>query len=398
MEEVNDFQAIVGEAIAKAEVPKMTVNNAFTQQLEQLRITSRTQVTPCKFLFTMFGIPCFPRGELIMVTGKKKSGKTFFSSIFMTLCYRRKVLCISRVDETPLRCVWIDTEQSNDSTHQILTERIMPMVLQDADPEDEPFDEDESFRIFNLRCIPWNERMQLIEAAIRSCTPDLVIIDGIRDVVDDINNGILAQQITESLMRLAQEVDCCIVSILHQNKAAEDRTPRGALGTEYGNKCFEEWEMKKEIESGMVVFTGTQTSTRKYDITNKLQFAVDAQTGLPVALTNEQQIALEQAQQGSHSGAVQQAPSERKLNYDYVDANGRIDIAKAFREVLQGVPEMRATVLQERFMKLVGIFSEKRYCFCLHEALNTGVLIRTEYDSKNVTYKLSADVDVPSEA
>lgn len=290
------------------------------------------------------------------------------------------------MDETPLRCVWIDTEQSNDSTHQILTERIMPMVLQDADPEDEPFDEDESFRIFNLRCIPWNERMQLIEAAIRSFTPDLVIIDGIRDVVDDINNGILAQQITESLMRLAQEVDCCIVSVLHQNKAAEDRTPRGALGTEYGNKCFEEWEMKKEIESGMVVFTGTQTSTRKYDITNKLQFTVDAQTGLPVALTNEQQIALEQAQQGSQKGDSSQATMTRKLRWEFM-SNGDIDPDKVFRAILKPDEELRDYLLRQRFKETVGTESDKWYVKTRSRAVEAGILQRIEYAPQNVCYK-----------
>ena len=30
-----------------------------------------------EFLFRLFGKPCFPRGELVAITGKAKSGKTF---------------------------------------------------------------------------------------------------------------------------------------------------------------------------------------------------------------------------------------------------------------------------------------------------------------------------------
>lgn len=400
MEQNPTLQAIVKEAMATAAMPQpATVSNVLMNKLESMRITSQTAVTPHKFLYDMFGIPCFARGELVMITGKKKCGKTFFSSILATLCYRDRMLCMRRVEDRPLRCLYLDTEQSNDTTHDILTNRIIPLIdsQTEADGYTAPFsveEEMEYYYIVNLRCVPWNERLQHIEAAIRGVHADLVIIDGIRDVVDDINNGILAQQVAESLMRLAEETDCCIVSVLHQNKAADDRTPRGALGTEYGNKCFEEWEMKKEIESGMVVFTVTQTATRKYDIVNKLQFTLDANTGLPVALTNEQQLMLDKASEEGHRDET----PDRQLNYDYVQPDGRIDVRKAFGEILADGVEMRSGVLKAKFMDKVGISSEKRYVYCLLDAQKTGVLLRTEYDPKNVTYRLITEPAVPSEA
>lgn len=41
--------------------------------------------------------------------------------------------------------------------------------------------------------------------------PDLVIVDGIRDLVNDINDGVLAQETVERLMHLASEQRCCVV-------------------------------------------------------------------------------------------------------------------------------------------------------------------------------------------
>ena len=47
-----------------------------TLLLEQLRITVDKQLPKMDFLFQLFGKPCFPRRELVAVTGKAKSGKT----------------------------------------------------------------------------------------------------------------------------------------------------------------------------------------------------------------------------------------------------------------------------------------------------------------------------------
>ena len=53
------------------------------EQLDQLRITSRSEIPPHDFLYTWNGVPCFARGELVAVTGKAKSGKTYLNSILM---------------------------------------------------------------------------------------------------------------------------------------------------------------------------------------------------------------------------------------------------------------------------------------------------------------------------
>ena len=49
--------------------------------LEQLRITPEKQLKPMEFLFHLYGKPCFPRRELVAITGKAKSGKTFVTSM-----------------------------------------------------------------------------------------------------------------------------------------------------------------------------------------------------------------------------------------------------------------------------------------------------------------------------
>ena len=53
------------------------------RKLEGLRITCDKVLPPIDFLFRIWDKPCFPRGELVAVTGKAKSGKTLFNSMLM---------------------------------------------------------------------------------------------------------------------------------------------------------------------------------------------------------------------------------------------------------------------------------------------------------------------------
>ena len=55
------------------------------QRLEQRRITPNSLIPKRRFLFEMFDKPCFARGELVGITGRAKSGKTFFTSMLIRL-------------------------------------------------------------------------------------------------------------------------------------------------------------------------------------------------------------------------------------------------------------------------------------------------------------------------
>ena len=240
-----------------------------------------------EFLFRLFHKPCFPRGELVALSGKAKSGKTFVSSILMALSYSSPVLSVERIEPKPLHVLWYDTEQSEESTQDILVNRIMPMArLQHTDSS--PL-----FDVFNVRADGYTERLPMLEVAVRHYHPDLVILDGIRDLVADINDGVVAQDCIERLMHLASDERCCIVCVLHQNKSVEDRNLRGWIGTELKNKAFEVYECSKSSER---IFTWSQTDTRKYDILDTLKFAV-GEDGIPYLCSEEQlKEALFQAQ------------------------------------------------------------------------------------------------------
>ena len=79
------------------------------------RITSENDVPEEVFLYKQCGTPCLPRGDLTMVTGPPKSGKTFFISMLMACAAGHRVLGLERIRKEPLRVLWYDTEQGRPS-------------------------------------------------------------------------------------------------------------------------------------------------------------------------------------------------------------------------------------------------------------------------------------------
>ena len=334
-------------------------------QLFQLRITHATPLPPMEFLFRIFGTPCFPRGELVAVAGKAKSGKTFFLSLLMATALQGQVLTIGKQATQSLRVMWYDTEQSEQSTQEILTQRITPL-LGDAPL---PLLSDQLFA-FNVRSVAWKERITLLEQGIRFLHPDLVVLDGVRDLVDDINNGVCAQMVVERLMRMASQNQCCIVCVLHQNKGADDRNMRGWIGTELMTKAFEVYACEKTMPGP--IFCVEQTLTRKYDMPQLLCFSVNGQ-GLPVK---------------SDPPADATKPTDRPpLNRTYIiskDNGFSIDLKSLFQQVLRNGP-MYYTDLQTATMNELNCkdahFWNKQFCM----ARQQGIIINSHNaDGKSI--------------
>ena len=354
--------------------------------LEQLRITPEKELKPMEFLFRLFGKPCFPRGELVAITVKAKSGKTFVTSMLMSNSlspdpsrggegsdYR---LALRRGREEALRVLWYDTEQSDESTQDILKNRIIPMINYGKNAATPlALWRGAGGEVFNVRAVEWKQRRALLKEAVVHCQPDLVIVDGIRDLVNDINDWVLAQEVMEELLHLATQQNCCIVCVLHQNKGSEDHNLRGWIGTELMNKAFEVYACEKLMPQR--VFKLEQTLTRKYDIEQTLYFEVDEQ-GLPRATSP---IAFE----GGEKRREERLPS---INREYIvndeDGGWQFDVMKLFLAAFQGEDELTGGVLRERVMQLSGIVIPFKYNQLLHQALEQKIIEKSQRDGLTV--------------
>jgi hypothetical protein len=120
----------------------------------------------------------------------------------------------------------IDTEQSNYHLHKMM-KRICTMI-----GEDNP----ERLQAYGLKTLTPSEKIKFIEYKIQT-TPELkfMVIDGIRDLVYDINSPEEATKTSVLLMKWCALNNIHILNILHQNKG--DANARGHLGSELTNKA-----------------------------------------------------------------------------------------------------------------------------------------------------------------
>ena len=372
--------------------------------LERSRITSRKVLPPMEFLFSLFNEPCFPRRELVAFTGRAKSGKTFVMSMLMVCCVVKELLTFKHTspntsdishlpsDIAPYRVLWYDTEQSDNSTQDILVNRIMPLFHRIMGP-DEPFPE-HMFDIFNVRNVDRANREAYFLAAIEHYKPDLVILDGIRDLVSDINDGTVAQDMMEKLMKTAQQHNCCIVCVLHQNKSGDSRDPRGWLGTELLNKAYDVFATEKLMPQR--IFKLEQLYTRKNDIEQQLYFTVDDE-GLP-CVTEAPPVPSYMSVDGSGSSVGEERPS---LNDDYVihHPNGSwdMDVPRLFTDVFQGYDSLTGAALRYAVMNLGHIATRSLYNNCLEKAMKLQLMTKS-IDCKNrVIYRLNIPTQTSSE-
>lgn len=165
------------------------------------------------------------RGNILTVQGRAKTYKTFLVSGMVAAALDEGLGMSGTRDVS--RVLYVDTEQSDAHT-QIVLKRIYRLL-------DMPLDtEDDSVIMLALRKENATERLSYAIQAIEELHPDLVVIDGVRDLVADFNSIDESSKVVGKLMELSAAYNCAIVTIIHQNKG--DNNARGHLGTELMNK------------------------------------------------------------------------------------------------------------------------------------------------------------------
>jgi len=418
------------------------------RMLMAYRITTKTRLPPMQPLFKMFDTPCFYRGELVAACGKAKSGKTLFLSVIMAACLTEKVMALERHTENvshtdstdkatvqttppdgtedcsiktqspnsggewkPLRVLWVDTEQSQQSTQDIIVNRIIPLIENchtdstddtdsthscQAQPVPKALSEiseisvcekksvrsvrsvcdlDSTFFAFNLRGLGFEKRRAVVEAAVRTVQPDIVIIDGIKDLITDINDAVQATHIMEHLMALAQRYNCCIVNVLHQNKSEADRNMRGSIGTELTNKAFEVYEC--EYLERHKVFRVTQTLSRRQRMNRRLCYALSKE-GLPETCDEPQE------QPRDELGRWMSVKSKSEA------------LVKLFNEAMEGRTQRKFNELMAVALKKCGVADAKTYYDLVKEAEEQGIIRKVIHpDTKESWVELNDDSVLP---
>ena len=185
-------------------------------------------------------------GNFSASTGKAKSKKTFNVSALVAASLAGKQVLNYRahLPEGKQRILYVDTEQSRFHCRSVL-ERILRLagLPTTTDPENLDF--------FCLREYSPSVRIEVIDYALRQQKGyGLVIIDGIRDLIHDINSPSESLDIINELMRWSSYYELHIHTVLHLNKG--DDNTRGHIGSELNNKAETILQISKSVENGRI--------------------------------------------------------------------------------------------------------------------------------------------------
>jgi len=236
------------------------------------------------------GVPFSKIGGLGAITGQKKNGKSFVLTQLMTAILgngterARQYLPGLTVPERTIeylrsirgkddylpKVLYIDTEMEKLSSAKVLrrvhwlcdwpmkypNERFSVLWLKNMPPDD------------TVRA--YQKRYDLIRMAIDAINPDVVFIDGIRDLLSSINDEDQGTKILGELGSMAEDRQMSIWNALHQNPSRknddDDAKMRGWIGTELGNKVSDTLVSIKSKTANGVTFTVKQQDARDKDL------------------------------------------------------------------------------------------------------------------------------------
>jgi hypothetical protein len=271
-------------------------------RLEQLRpylLDPREDYPEPYYMLEYNGVPFSTIGGLGAISGQKKNGKSFVLTQLMAAvlgngCERTNLFLPGlKVPERTLeylghepRVLYVDTEMEKLNSAKVLR-RVHWLCDWDMKYPNE------RFNVLWLKNMPkdgdkrpYKQRYDLIRLAIDALSPDIVFIDGLRDLLASINDEESGTQILDELASMAEERHMCIWNALHQNpngKTDDEAKMRGWIGTELGNKVSDTLVSIKSKTASGVTFTVKQMDARGKDLDDwKFQVTDDAgNLGIP---------------------------------------------------------------------------------------------------------------------
>jgi len=171
-------------------------------------------------------VPIVSYGNFMCIVGASKSMKSFLKSAFVASYiggnaqnYFSEALGHNTKEKFVID---LDTEQSEFHVHKVAN-RVLTMIGADY----------EYYKPFALRSIDPKERVQFLEWLYNESEYrgkiGLCSIDGVADLIDNVNDLDKSNEVTQKLMKLTEEHNSAMITVLHRNFDSDK--PTGHLGS-----------------------------------------------------------------------------------------------------------------------------------------------------------------------
>lgn len=258
MEELKNLQNPPAEvdalvnSVAQQESEEERQERERLAKLEACVVSLRANFPPDDDLLEINDERCFARKELIAIKAKAKQGKSTLEMILIAALLCGKWHYVRRLADVRPRILYIDTEMKPADT-QLMNRKAMHLA-ELPETEDVP-----EATFINLRRQTADECQQALTDLLKKYHPDIVFIDGIVDLLLNFNDLEESQALIRKLLALAEEFNCCLVNVLHTNKAIDDHNMRGHLGSFLTQKASLVFNCKKDPASHIVTVSCSES-------------------------------------------------------------------------------------------------------------------------------------------
>ncbi len=189
------------------------------------------------FLAKIGETPIIFRQGLTVISGVQKAGKTSLVRLLVVAVLCGMALEIDAI--RGLKVLWFDCEQPK---FRILRQIEKAFQMAGMDRTN-----DGPIQVAALRQYSPEERLTIIRETVEDQKPDLVIIDGVTDLLQDPNDLAASGMVVAELLALSEEFDTGIVVVCHTNPNPNQTAGklRGHIGSELMRKCETSIGMEK---------------------------------------------------------------------------------------------------------------------------------------------------------
>ena len=252
----------------------------FEVMLNDAKIDNHTELKPYKILLGEHrdgrDIEILSSGNMSLMIGKAKAGKTYGAMVLCKLMIKPFQQYFSQIDKG---IVLFDTEQK--SQHSKRFYRRLSQMLGGVDSI-------EKLSLYCLRGYSKEERRKFIKWYIEKYTPDIAIIDNVRDIMNNFNDIDQSDELLTMLSILSENTETHIMSTIHVNKG--DNNARGHIGAELTQKAESVFLLNVDADKKREI---TPAYTRNEEFT-PIQFKIEH--GLPIFTWCDEPIAGQQKQ------------------------------------------------------------------------------------------------------
>lgn len=245
---------------------------ALQQMLCALEVHNVEDEEEPQSMFRINGVEVLPRQSVGLIAGQRKNGKSNFAGVLMAACVAKNhrlfdgtVCCLP---EEPVKALYVDTEQPRRDARRTLRR----MMCSAGYGSSESWD-DHGITVLSLKDIALEERLKAVEGAVKCYLPDIVIIDGLADLLHTINDENESRMLWQWLDLVACQMNCVVIGMLHQNH--QSTKVGGWAGTQGVKKATDLFEVKKNREYKYF----TVSHEGRGESAPKLQFHISCRIG-----------------------------------------------------------------------------------------------------------------------